>query len=62
MQPGREAYNLDTLWARMVPELGEAKPVQLDRLRVGSSAFSLRETFEQLGNAGRMIVRGLIRP
>jgi hypothetical protein len=27
MQPGREAYNLDILWASMVPELGEAKPV-----------------------------------
>jgi predicted GTPase len=31
MQPGREAYNLDTLWARMIPELREAKLVQLDR-------------------------------
>jgi hypothetical protein len=58
----KEAYNRDTLWARIVPELGEAKLAQSDRLRVGSSAFSLRETFEQLGNAGRMIVRGLIRP
>jgi hypothetical protein len=35
----------------MVPELDEAKLVQLDRLRIGNSGFSLRETFEQIGNA-----------
>jgi hypothetical protein len=35
----------------MVPKLDEAKLVQLDRLRIGNSGFSLRETFEQIGNA-----------
>src|SRR5262249_28184856 len=60
--PGRAGYNLDTLWARMVPELDEAKLVQLDRLRIGNLGFSLRETFEQIGNAGPMIVRGTHSP
>jgi uncharacterized protein len=60
MPPGREPYNLDALWARIALELGEAKLVQLDRLRLGQSGIGLRELAAQLGNAGRMIVRGII--
>lgn len=61
MPPDREPYNLDALWARIALELDEAKLVQLDRLRVGQHAFSLRELSEQLGNAGRLLVRGLLK-
>ena len=62
MPPGRPAYNIDALWARMAQEIDEAKLVQLDRLRVGSSAFSLREALAQLGNTGRVILKGVIDP
>jgi predicted GTPase len=61
MPPGRVAYNIDALWARIALELDEAKLVQLDRLRVGQSAIRLRELATQLGNAGRMIVRGIVK-
>jgi uncharacterized protein len=50
MPPGREAYNLDALWARIAVELEEAKLVQLDRLRVGQQRPSLRELANQLGH------------
>jgi predicted GTPase len=58
---GRESYNLDALWARIAGELDEAKLVQLDRLRVGQQGLSLRELADQLGHAGRTIVRGLVK-
>jgi uncharacterized protein len=61
MPPDRQPYNLDALWARIALELDEAKLVQLDRLRVGQRAFNLRELSDQLGNAGRLIVKGLLR-
>jgi predicted GTPase len=60
MPPGREAYNLDALWARIAVELDEAKLVQLDRLRVGGQRLSLRELADQLGHAGRTIVKGIV--
>ena len=56
MPPGREAYNLDALWARIAVELDEAKLVQLDRLRIGGRGTSLRELASQLGHAGRFII------
>jgi hypothetical protein len=59
--PGREAYNIDALWARMALEIDEAKLVQLDRLRMGRDQLGLRELATQLGNAGRMVIRGLVR-
>lgn len=61
MPPGREPYNLDALWARIAVELDEAKLVQLDRLRVGHQGLSLRELADQLGNAGRMIIKGIVK-
>jgi predicted GTPase len=61
MPPGREAYNLDALWARIAVELDEAKLVQLDRLRVGQEGVSLRELANQLGNAGRLIIKGIVK-
>jgi uncharacterized protein len=60
MPPGRDPYNLDALWARMALELDEAKLVQLDRLRLGHAGIRMRELASQLGNAGRMIARGII--
>jgi hypothetical protein len=70
--PGREPYNIDALWARMAMEIDEAKLVQLDRLpideaklvqldrlRIGRDHSDLRELAAQLGNAGRMVIRGL---
>jgi hypothetical protein len=62
MPPDREPYNLDALWARMALELDEAKLVQLDRLRVSARAFRLRELPQQLGEAGRLIIKGLLEP
>jgi uncharacterized protein len=56
---GREPYNIDALWARMAMEIDEAKLVQLDRLRIGRDHLDLRELAAQLGNAGRMVIRGL---
>jgi len=61
MPPGRECYNLDALWARIAVELDEAKLVQLDRLRVGQQGLSLREIADQLGHAGRTIIRGIVK-
>ena len=52
-------YNIDALWARMAMEIDEAKLVQLDRLRIGRDHLDLRELAAQLGNAGRMVIRGL---
>ena len=59
MPPAREPYNLDALWARIAVELDEAKLVQLDRLRVGGQQVSLRELADQLGRAGRIIVKAV---
>jgi predicted GTPase len=59
MPPGREAYNLDALWARIAMQLDDAKLVQLDRLRVGKQGLGLRELADQLGHAGRIIIRGI---
>jgi predicted GTPase len=61
MPPGREPYNLDALWARIAGELDEAKLVQLDRLRVGQQGLSLRELADQLGHAGRTIIKGIVK-
>lgn len=61
MPPGGEHYNLDALWARIAVELEEAKLVQLDRLRLGEQAIGLRELFQQLGHAGRFVVKGLVK-
>jgi uncharacterized protein len=61
MPPGREPYNLDALWARIAVELDEAKLVQLDRLRVGQQGLSLRELADQLGHAGRTIIKGILK-
>jgi len=61
MPPGREPYNLDALWARIALDLDEAKLVQLDRLRVGQQGASLRELARQLGNAGRLIIKGIVK-
>jgi len=60
MPPGRDPYNLDALWARIALELDEAKLVQLDRLRLGHARIGMRELAAQLGNAGRIIVKGII--
>jgi predicted GTPase len=62
MPPERESYNVDALWAAIGLELDEAKLVQLDRLRVGHQGLRLRELTDQLGQAGRLLVKGLIRP
>jgi hypothetical protein len=61
MPPGREPYNLDALWARIAIELDEAKLVQLDRLRVGQQGLSLREVANQLGHAGRTIMKSIVK-
>ena len=61
MPPGREPYNLDTLWARIAVELDEAKLAQLDRLRVGGQRLSLRELADQFGHIGRTIVKGIVK-
>jgi predicted GTPase len=61
MPPGRESYNLDALWARVAVELDEAKLVQLDRLRGGQQGLNLRELTDQLGQAGRTIIKGIIK-
>ena len=61
MPPGREVYNIDALWARIAIELDEAKLVQLDRLRVGQQGLSLRELADQLGHAGRTIIKGIVK-
>ncbi len=60
MPPGRQSYNLDALWARIAIDLDEAKLVQLDRLRLGQQPLSLRELANQLGRAGRIIIKGIV--
>lgn len=59
MPPGGEPYNFDALWARIALELDEAKLVQLDRLRIGQQQLSLREVADQLGRAGRFVIKGI---
>jgi predicted GTPase len=59
LPPGRPPYNLDGLWARIALELDEAKLVQLDRLRFGRQALDLRELADQLGHAGRFMLKGI---
>jgi hypothetical protein len=59
--PGREPYNLDALWARIAVELDEAKLVQLDRLRGGQEGVNLRDLANQLGHAGRLIIKGIVK-
>ena len=61
MPSGREFYNLDALWARIAIELDEAKLVQLDRLRVGRQGLDLRELADQLGHAGRVIIKRIVK-
>jgi predicted GTPase len=61
MPPGREPYNLDALWGRLAVELDEAKLVQLDRLRIGHGRLDLRELMDQLGHAGRVIIKGIVK-
>jgi hypothetical protein len=58
--PNREPYNLDALWARIAVALDDAKLVQLDRLRIGQKAMNLRMLAEQLGRAGRTIIKAVI--
>jgi hypothetical protein len=62
MPPERASYNIDALWAAIALELDEAKLVQLDRLRVGHQGLNLRELANQLGQAGRFLAKGLVRP
>jgi predicted GTPase len=61
MPPDRKPYNIDALWARIAVELDEAKFVQLDRLRRSEQATNLREFANQLGQAGRFIVKGVVK-
>jgi small GTP-binding protein len=61
LPPGQAPYNIDAVWARIALELDEARLVQLDRLRLGQGGLKLRELAEQLGNAGRFIIKGLIQ-
>jgi uncharacterized protein len=60
--PGLAPYNLDAVWARIALAIDEAKLVQLDRLRLNEPAFRLRELPQQLGDAGRLIIKGLLQP
>jgi uncharacterized protein len=60
MPVNREPYNIDALWARIAVEVDEAKLVQLDRLRLGQRQLNLRELADQLGNAGRFIIKGIV--
>jgi uncharacterized protein len=60
MPLNREPYNIDALWARIAVEVDEAKLVQLDRLRLGQRWLNLRELADQLGNAGRFIIKGIV--
>jgi uncharacterized protein len=60
MPPNRAPYNLDALWARIAVELDEAKLVQFDRLRIGQKGLSVRTLAEQLGSAGRIIVKAAL--
>jgi hypothetical protein len=60
MPPNRAPYNLDALWARIAVELDEAKLVQFDRLRLGQKRLSMRALAEQLGRAGRTIIKAAL--
>jgi hypothetical protein len=60
LPPNRAPYNLDALWARIAVELDEAKLVQFDRLRIGQKGLSVRALAEQLGRAGRTIIKAAI--
>jgi predicted GTPase len=60
--PGVKPYNLDALWARIALEIDEAKLVQLDRLRFSEPSFRLRQLPQQLSDAGRLIIKELLRP
>ena len=62
MPPGLAPYNLDAVWARIALAIDEAKLVQLDRLRFNEPAFRLRQLPQQLGDAGRLIIKGLLQP
>jgi uncharacterized protein len=62
MQPNRASYNIDALWAAIALQIDEAKLVQLDRLRVGRQGLHLRELASQVGQTGRFLVRGILRP
>jgi predicted GTPase len=60
MPTNGEPYNIDALWARIAVEVDEAKLVQLDRLRLGQRRLNLHELADQLGNAGRFIIKGIV--
>jgi uncharacterized protein len=60
MPLNRAPYNLDALWARIAVELDEAQLVQFDRLRIGQKGLSVRTLAEQLGRAGRTIVKAAL--
>ena len=60
MPPERKPYNIDALWALVARQLDEARLAQLDRIRIGQQGFRMRELADQIGNAGRMIVKGLV--
>jgi len=61
MRPGQQPYNIDALWARIALEIDEARLVQLDRLRVGQQRLNLLELADQLGRAGRTVIKGIVR-
>lgn len=61
MPPGGKPYNVDALWARIAVELDEAKLVQLDRLRHRRQAVGLRELANQLGHAGRFVLKSVAK-
>jgi predicted GTPase len=61
MPPGRDPYNIDTLWARIAVEIDQAKLVQLDRLRLGGRKLNLRELAGQLGHAGRFVLETIAK-
>jgi hypothetical protein len=42
-------------------EMDEAKLVQLDRVRLSQPSFRVRELPQQLGEAGRLIIKGLLK-
>ena len=61
MPPNRKSYNIDALWARIAVDLDDARPVQLDRLRIGGQRVNLRELANQLGHAGRFIIESIVK-
>jgi predicted GTPase len=60
MPPNRTPYNVDALWARIAVELDEAKLVPFDRLRLGQNRVSVRGLAEQLGRAGRTVIKAAL--